>query len=161
MLLLLLHSTTGRELKKIMQKLLGIKYSWLSSLFHRKMMTLRKVISRSTRGLLLPLISPKWMPLSQRSCWRCPRRGGLSWFSPQSQGILMSERRRRSQACGRAASSTPTLTFRGSYSLSSFCLAAFQKGTSNRLGLQSVTVEDRGTSQLINRSIYLTVINYY
>lgn len=84
-----------------------------SSLFHRRMMTSRKVTCRSTKGLLLPSISPRWTPPSQRSCSRCPRRAGLWWFLLQCQGIPVRKRRRRSQACGRAASSMPTLMFRG------------------------------------------------
>ena len=89
-------------------------------LFHRRMMTLRKVTSQSTRGLLPPSTSPRWTPRSQRSCSSCPRRARLWWCLPQWQGIPLRKRRRRSQACGRAASSTPTLIFRGSYSLRPF-----------------------------------------
>lgn len=90
------------------------------SLFRRRMMTLKKATSRSTRGLLLPSISPRWTPPSLRSCSRCPRGAGLWWFLRQCRGIPLRKRQRRSQACGRAASSTPTLMFRGSYSLNSF-----------------------------------------
>lgn len=102
-----------------------LNLSWLtvqdlSSLFHRRMTTLRKVTSQSTRGLLPPSISPKWTPPSQRSCSRCPRRAGLWWSLLQCQEIPQRRRRRRSQACGRAASSTPTMIFRGSHSLNSF-----------------------------------------
>lgn len=93
---------------------------YIISLFCRRMMTLKKVTSQSTGGLLPPSISPRWTPQSQRSCSRCPRRAGLWWFLLQCQEIPLRKRQRRSQACGRAASSTPILMFRGSYSLNSF-----------------------------------------
>ncbi len=83
---------------------------------HRVMMTLRTGTSRSTGGLLLPSISPRWIHPGQRSCSRCPRRAGLWWCLLQCRGIPRRKRRRSSQACGRAASSTPTLMFRGTNS---------------------------------------------
>lgn len=79
----------------------------------RRTMTLRKGTFRSTRGLLLPSTSPKWTPLNPKSCWNCPRRAGPWWCSPQCRGSPQRRKRRRSQDCGRAASSMPILTFRG------------------------------------------------
>lgn len=83
----------------------------------RRMMTSRKVTCQSTRGLPLPLIFPKWIPPSQRSFWSCLKREELWWFLLQCQEIQLKRRRRRSQACGRVASSMETTTFRGSESL--------------------------------------------
>lgn len=82
-------------------------------LSHRRTMTLRRGTFRSTRGLLLPSTSPKWTPLNPKSCWNCPRRAGRWWCSPQCRGSPQRRKRRRSQDCGRAASSMPIMTSRG------------------------------------------------
>lgn len=85
--------------------------------YFRRMMTLRKETFQSIRGLLLPLTFPRWTPQSQRSCWRCRKRAALWWSLQQCLENPLRRRLRRSQACGRAAYSTPTLMFRGRFSL--------------------------------------------
>lgn len=88
------------------------KINW-HRLSHRRMMTLKKGTFLSTRGLLPTLTSPKWMPPNLKNCWNCPRRAGLWWCSPQCREIPQRRKQKRSQDCGRAASSMPILTFRG------------------------------------------------
>lgn len=80
---------------------------------HRKMMTLKRGICQSTEDPLHQSTSPKWTLPNPKSFWRCLRRERPWWFLQRCPETPQRRRQRRSPACGRAASSMPTLMYRG------------------------------------------------